>query len=206
MKIAILGGSFNPPHICHVFLLQYILATTDVDRVWLVPCYQHAFGKTLAPFDQRLAMCRLAVASLRADAVDVLSLERDRQGTRWTIDTVRDLRRLYPDDEFFWVIGSDVLPELPYWKEFDALQSMITFLVMPRTRTSVVPRENVAPPDSAVLSRLRATCRELAAQGVELPNISSSAIRERIKHQQPIDYLVPQAVAQYIAQHNLYRS
>lgn len=211
MKIAILGGSFNPPHICHVFVTQYVLTTSYVEQLWFLPCYKHAFGKILSPFHHRLEMCALAVASFRGDLVKVLSLERERQGTSWTIDTVRYLIQRYPEFDFTWIIGSDVLRELNKWKDFDQLQTLISFLVVPRAgafqKTSPATSERRAFPfwkEHHIMQQLQQQCQELEEQGLVLPNISSSFIRERVKQQQPIHHLVPRAVEEYIYTHKLY--
>lgn len=207
MNIAILGGSFNPPHVCHLFALQYMLAASDAEQAWLLPCYQHAFGKTLAPFEHRLAMCQLAVSDFRDERVRALPLERDRQGTSWTIETVRCIKRLRPNDDLLWAVGSDVLSELDRWKAFDELQRLITFFVIPRAGFS--PLSAPAAPflseeAAATLRRLRQQAHELEQHGIFLPNISSSLIRDRIQQRQPIRHLVPASVAAYIDAHRLY--
>jgi nicotinate-nucleotide adenylyltransferase len=156
-------------------------------------------------------MCTLAVASFQKDLVKVLSLERERQGTSWTIDTVQYLIQHYPDFDFTWIIGSDVLSELNKWKDFDQLQRLIAFLVVPRAgafqKTSPANSEaNVSPfwKEHRVMQQLQQQCQELEEQGLVLPNVSSSSIRERVKQQQPIHYLVPRAVKEYIYTHKLY--
>ena len=209
MNIAILGGSFNPPHICHLFALQYMLAASDADQAWLLPCYQHAFGKTLAPFEHRFAMCQLVVSDFRDERVRALPLERDRQGTSWTIETARHIKRLHPDDELIWAIGSDVLFELDRWRAFEELQRLITFFVVPRAgfSASSSPASSasaISADAAATLQRLRQHAQELERQGMFLPNISSSLIRERIQQRQPIRHLVPASVAAYIDAHRLY--
>ncbi len=210
MNIAIVGGSFNPPHLCHIFIVQYILAAANADQVWLLPCYQHAFRKILAPFEHRLAMCALAVQAFRDERVKALPLERDRQGTSWTIDTARYVKRLYPDDRFLWVVGSDVLAELHRWKDFDELQQLVDFCVVPRAGTPPFRGATRAQAGSeraaSAIQRLIAQAQELEQQGMFLPNISSSQIRERIRQGLPIHHLVSTAVAEYIDHHQLYRA
>jgi nicotinate (nicotinamide) nucleotide adenylyltransferase len=227
MKIAVLGGSFNPPHLCHVFICHYVLATAAVEQVWWIPCAQHAFGKMLASFHHRFTMCSLAVEVFRGNLVTVSAIEQERQGTSWTIDTVRDLKHRYPHHDFTWIIGSDTLDELDQWKDFDQLQHLISFLMVPRAGT--VPEQGqpeantntVARPgcqhragkpainkreNTAVANVLKSQVEEIALQGFQLPNISSTQIRERVKQQQPINHLVPRKIAQYIYTHNLYQT
>jgi len=212
MNIAIVGGSFNPPHLCHLFIVQYVLAAAKPDQVWLLPCYQHAFRKVLAPFEHRLAMCRLAIEAFRDERVNALPFERDRQGTSWTIDTVRYVKHLYPTDRFLWVIGSDVLTELHRWKNIEELQELVDFWVVPRA--GILPNKSFSSHGQGgadiriaiTIQRLIAQTQELEQQGVFLPNISSSQIRERIRQGLPIHHLVSTSVAEYIAQHQLYRA
>ncbi len=212
MRIAILGGSFNPPHICHTFVCCYVLATTDVDQIWVVPCYQHAFRKTLEAFHHRFAMCRHAVEPLQESRVIVSAIEQERRGTSWTIDTVRYLRAQYPEHEFLWVIGSDVLTDLGNWKNVEELNQLISFLVVPRSgfsQESEVMRATSDSPDSSHPTNrphlnLR---RELVdTSDFQLPGISSSLIRQRVKAGQSITHLVSKPVADYIQTHQLYRS
>lgn len=211
MNIAIVGGSFNPPHLCHLFIVQYVLAAAKPDQVWLLPCYQHAFRKVLAPFEHRLAMCHLAIEAFRDDRVKALPFERDRQGTSWTIDTARYVKHLYPHDRFLWVIGSDVLAELHRWKNFEELRQLVEFWVVPRA--GMLPAaarhlsQNQTGSEQAISSiqRLIAQAQALEQQGMLLPNISSSQIRERIRQGLPIHHLVSTSVAEYITQHQLYR-
>jgi nicotinate-nucleotide adenylyltransferase len=189
MNIAVLGGSFNPPHICHLFISCYVLASVEVDQVWLLPCYKHAFRKELAPFHHRFTMCCLTLELLQEHRVHVSAIEKERQETSWTIDTVRDLKMQYPDDNFTWIIGSDVLLELKQWKDFDHLASLISFLVVPRSGFSSDFSDSIAN-----IERLE----------FQLPNISSSLIRKRIKNKQSIESLVPKHVAEYIRMYKLY--
>jgi nicotinate-nucleotide adenylyltransferase len=210
MNVAILGGSFNPPHLCHIFITHYVLATAEVDQLWLLPCYKHAFGKILAPFHHRLAMCALAKTSFQKDLVKVLPLEQERHGTSWTIDTVRYVKQKYPNIDFTWIIGSDVLDELDQWKEFDQLQHLIAFLVVPRAdyrRGIIAQQDRVSHlwEESPGLQRLQEQCEALEHQGIRFPNISSSLVRERVKHHHSIHHLVSHRVEEYIYSHNLYR-
>lgn len=221
MNIALLGGSFNPPHICHIFIAQYVLATADIEQIWFLPCYQHAFGKRLAPFEHRLALCQLAVASCPENRIKVLPLEQERQGTSWTIDTVRYVTQMFPDMHFMWIIGSDVLSELERWKDFEQLQELISFIIIPRAGAEpldVSPLSHDSPVTEhsqrtahsskarQTLSQLHAQYQELRQQGIFLPDVSSSRIRERIKNGLSIQHLVPRPVKDYIETHALYRN
>ena len=184
MKVVIFGGSLNPPHLSHEELVARVLEASVGESIWVIPTHLHPFGKPLAAFDDRMAMCRLAF-----DAFDgvarVLDLERKLGGVSYTVRTVEELQRRHPEITFKLVVGSDVLAERDEWKDFDHLNRLVDFVVVPR----------------AGYSTDDARCLDIPA----LQCISSSEIRRRIREGEPIDGLVSQAVAAYIRQHRLYR-
>src|SRR5450432_2318149 len=114
MRIALYGGSFNPPHLAHQMAALYVLETAVVDEIWIIPAFRHAHGKTLAPFEDRLAMCELAALALgpRARVSDV---ERELGDESRTLRTVRRLQERFPAHAYSLVIGADLLPEVATW-------------------------------------------------------------------------------------------
>ena len=130
-KIAIFGGSFDPPHVGHVLAVHYVLLTSPVQKVLVIPCGRHAFGKGCVDFYHRIAMCRLAFDRLAPDAV-VSDIEGHSDKPSYTVDTVRKLRRVHPDHAFELIVGTDILDEMDQWKEADALREMVTLRVLPR--------------------------------------------------------------------------
>ena len=182
MRVALFGGSFNPPHVAHQLVSLYVLETAPVDELWLVPAYEHAFGKPLAPFDDRLAMCQLAAAALgpRARVSDV---ERAIGGRSLTLRTVRRLAELHPEHSFSLVIDSDLIREVASWYDGDELARTIPFIVVGRTG---------AGPGAA-------------ASGVAMPDVSSTAVRAALAAGKPADGLVPRAVLDYIYRKGLYK-
>ena len=99
MRVALFGGSFNPPHVAHQMAALYVLETAPVDALWFVPAFEHAFGKPLVAFDDRLAMCGLAAAAL-GPRVRVSDVEREIGGRSLTLRTVRRLMDLHPEHAF----------------------------------------------------------------------------------------------------------
>jgi nicotinate-nucleotide adenylyltransferase len=180
-RVAIFGGSFNPPHVAHQLVALYVLETAPVDALWLVPAFQHAMGKPLAPFEDRLRMTELAAAAL-GPRVRVSDVERVIGGESRTIRTLSHLRQANPGHVFSLVIGADLLPEIPSWLGGDELRRTVPFIV--------VGRGGVAAE---------------AASGLEMPPVSSSDVRRRLAAGESVDGLVPRAVVEYIAQHGLYR-
>jgi nicotinate-nucleotide adenylyltransferase len=177
--IGIFGGSFNPPHVAHQMLMLYVLETRDVDAVWMIPTYRHPFAKELLDFEHRCRMCELAAAALGARAlVSRIEGELARPVSR-TLETIEVLRARHPDAGFRLVIGADILQESHKWFGWDRIVDL-------------------APP--IVVGR-----GGLDAPGVDMPAVSSTAIRERLRRGEPVDDLVPRAVARYIAEQGLYR-
>jgi nicotinate-nucleotide adenylyltransferase len=129
-RIALLGGSFDPPHIAHVLLAAYVLAIGEVDEVLVVPVFDHAFGKRLAPFADRVRMCELAFADL--PAVQVSRIEELLPHPNRTLDTLRRLRQDEPQASFRLVIGSDVLADAAKWHAFDEVKRLAPPLVVSR--------------------------------------------------------------------------
>ena len=180
MEVALLGGSFNPPHVGHLVAVHYVWATQPVDEVWLLPSYRHPFGKPLAPFEHRLRMCQL-LAEDASGWLKVSDVERDVPGDGRTVDVLEHLRRRHPEHAFTVVIGSDLLPDLPKWKDVDRIEQMATVLVLHRAGHSS-PR----------------------AFGPPLAEVSSTEIRERLaRGDAPVD-LVPRRVLAYARQHGVY--
>lgn len=171
MRIGVYGGSFNPPHIGHALVVGWLLWTDRVDEVWLLPTFAHAFGKESMPFDMRLAMCRALARAVAPDRIHVDPIERDLPTPSYTIDTLTHFAAEHPEHRFRLVVGADVLPETPKWKDWDRIAAGFDPIV--------VGRDGYAnPPDSVVF-----------------PGVSSTEIRRRLSTREPIDHLVPSGVA-----------
>ena len=180
VRVALFGGSFNPPHVAHQMVALYVLETAPVDEVWFVPAYEHAFGKPLAPFTDRVAMCELAAAALRP-RVRVSSVEGEIGGRSLTLRTVRRLAELHPEHAFSLVIGSDLQGDIASWYGGDELQRTVPFIVVGRPG-------GAAPPG-----------------GVVMPDVSSSAVRAALAAGRSVEGLVPRAVLDYIVRKGLYQ-
>jgi nicotinate-nucleotide adenylyltransferase len=183
--IALFGGSFDPPHLAHQMACLYALACEPVDQVWLLPTYRHAFGKPLAPFDDRVAMCERAAAPLSGGVV-VSRVEeevaRARGAESRTFHTLVHLGAAHPDLAFRLLIGEDILAETASWHRWDDVVRL-------------------APP--IVVGRGGA--EQAAGPVVRLPPISSTDVRQRLRRGDPVAPLVPRAVLDYIAGRGLYR-
>jgi nicotinate-nucleotide adenylyltransferase len=130
VKVAVFGGSFNPPHVAHVLACTLVLAVEDVDRVLVVPTYRHPFAKALAPYDDRVAMCELGMGSV--SGVEVSRIEEMLGGESRTLRTLEHLAAAHPDWRLRLVIGADILAETPKWFGFDAIARLAPPLVLAR--------------------------------------------------------------------------
>ncbi|HKY64701.1 MAG TPA: nicotinate-nucleotide adenylyltransferase [bacterium] len=128
-RVALLGGSFDPPHSAHVQVARHLLDSGDFDEVWVLPSPQNPLKPSSSSFEDRLAMCRLAFADL-GSAIQVRDDERGLSG--FTIDLARKLQAEHPGREFRFVGGSDLRAELPRWKESAELQQLLGFVFLPR--------------------------------------------------------------------------
>jgi len=181
MRIAFYGGSFNPPHYSHYLAASWALCTGEVDQVWMIPTFTHAFGKFLAPFEHRVAMCRIG-AELLSPKILVSTLESELPSPSYTIDTLRVLQHRHPSFSFRLLIGADILQETHAWKDFSLLQE-------------------IAPP--LVIGRIGITAPSLP---FSLPPFSSSFIREGIAKGTDISGHLPPPVFSYLREHRLYPS
>ncbi|HJL16179.1 MAG TPA: nicotinate (nicotinamide) nucleotide adenylyltransferase [Sandaracinaceae bacterium LLY-WYZ-13_1] len=177
---AIFGGSFDPPHVGHVLAAAWVRSTQRVDRVIVVPVREHAFGKGVVPFPHRRRMTELAFAPIRG--VRVSDLEARMAGPSYTVKTLERLRRDHPDVSLRLVVGSDLVDQVPRWKEGERIPGLAPLLV--------VGRGGHGEGDEDVL----------------MPAVSSTEVRRRLAAGESVDALVPRAVAAYAARHRLYRA
>lgn len=197
MRIGILGGTFNPPHLAHLICAQEAYLQLALDRVILMPAGRPPHKPSLEGepgAEHRLELCRRAIGG--DSRFEVSDLEVRREGPSYTVDTLYALSSLMPDSELFLIVGGDVAAGLPDWHEPEKVLSLATLAVARRRGTT---RASI----DAALSSLQGGDR---TEFFRMPRIgiSSTEIRQRVQSQQPITYLVPDAVASYIDEHRLY--
>jgi nicotinate-nucleotide adenylyltransferase len=158
----------------------WVLWTARADQVWLLPAYRHAFEKLLAPWEARLEMAE-ALASAVGPRVRVEPIEAELPVPSYTVRTLDTLAARHPEHTFHLVVGADILPQLPLWKDSARLQATYPLVV--------VGRQGHAP----------------VADAPSFPDVSSTTIRERLARGAPIDHLVPESVARVISARRLYR-
>jgi len=182
MRIALFGGSFNPPHLGHELAALYVLETAGVDELWLMPTFRHPFDKALEPFEDRLAMCRLAAAALGPRA-RVLDIERELGEESRTLRTVRALQARHPEHQFALVIGADLVAETATWYGAEELRATVPFIVVGRSGHDAGPGASAA---------------------VDMPAVSSTEIRRALAGGRSAAGLVSRSVLDYIHARGLY--
>jgi nicotinate-nucleotide adenylyltransferase len=196
MRLGIFGGSFDPVHSGHLALARACQQQATLDEVWFMPTAVQplkASGPQARDSD-RVEMLRLATAE--NPAWRVCTLEIDRGGRSYTIDTMRQLHEELPEASLFFLIGADALRDVAQWKEPREIFRLATPLIVHR------PAE--APPDLATLGALCTSATQPRIVDMPLVDISSTDIRRRVAAGELIASLTPSAVREYIAQHRLY--
>ena len=130
VNVFLFGGSFNPPHVAHVLAVSYLLATEDINRILVIPCFLHPFGKELAPFEDRMAMSEAAMGWLPRTIIS--RVEEELGGQSRTLRTVEHLHSLHPDWKMRLVVGGDILLEGRRWHGFERVVELSPLLVLGR--------------------------------------------------------------------------
>ena len=185
--VGLFGGSFDPIHHGHLILARVAMESLELDEVRFLPAREQPFkvGQHAATAEDRARMLELAIEGAEGFRVD--RTELSREGPSFTVDTLRTLLRESPGIELVLLIGADAMHDFPKWREVDEVRRL--------ARVAVFDRPGGPRDAGAVWRRVPAP----------LIDISSTAIRQRVRHGQSIRYWVPDAVAQYIAAHGLYQ-
>ena len=190
-KIGIMGGTFDPIHNGHLVAASEVAWVYDLDEVIFVPTGRPVFklDKHVTNQEDRYLMTVIATAS--NPRFTVSRIDMDRPGNTYTIDTLRDIRRQYPDAELFFITGADAVIDIMEWKSVDEMWDLAHFVAV--TRPGYATRGAHFPEDKVDVLEIPALA------------ISSTDVRERASKGEPVWYLVPDGVVQYIAKHGLYR-
>jgi nicotinate-nucleotide adenylyltransferase len=194
MRVLCHGGSFNPIHVGHLIVARAAAEAAGFDQVLLIPSAvppHKTADRSLASAQDRLTMCQLAVAGMAGFAVSDIELQRTEPS--YTIQTARALRSLGMT-EVCWLIGADTVPQLPTWREPLALLDEVKFVVAAR------------PGYDITWDGVDLPYRFLRDSVVDTPliDLSASQIRQRVASNQPIDFLTPPAVIDFIRSRGLY--
>jgi nicotinate-nucleotide adenylyltransferase len=200
MRLGIFGGSFDPVHLGHLLMAEACREQAALDRVLFVPTHTqpHKLHHQPAPNAARVEMLQLAVQGNPAFAVETLEL--DRGGLSYTIETLTALKQRDPTSELFFLMGADSLADFPNWREPQRICELATLLV--------VQRAGQSPPDYSALAPFLSAEQITAwqAQLIDLPPIalSSTDLRQRVARGRSIRYRTPRAVEMLIADRKLY--
>ena len=203
-RIALFGGSFNPPHVAHQLVALYILETQPVDELWFVPTYAHPFGKKLASYAARIQMCELAAASLgprvKVSRVEEELAQRPDFVASRTLDLVEHLAN--EGHELRLVVGTDILSETQKWHRWEDVVAKAPLIVVGRAGHDVPIGTTVTGVTMPEISSTR--IRELLAKNRPIPRASTEPRADGAENDE-IRALLPKEVLWYIAEHHLYR-
>lgn len=188
LRLGVMGGTFDPIHNGHLVAASEVAAALELDEVLFVPTGQPWQKAEVTATSNRYLMAEIATAAnprFKVSTVDI-----DRAGPTYTVDTLRDLSIQHPDADLFFITGADAVTSMAGWKDSEDLWSLAKFVAVTR------PGHKLDLPEAP----------EGAIQVLEIPAlaISSTDIRERVLSGKPIWYLVPDGIVQFIAKHGLY--
>lgn len=188
MKIGILGGTFNPIHYGHLILGEQVLGQLKLDKVIFIPAFMPPHKKhwDIISSKQRLAMVKLAVKG--NPNFNVSDVEISRKGTSYTVDTLRSIKKQYPQARLFFICGSDLVNEIPKWKNVEEIYKLAKFVLAKRPGFGK-----------------RLSGKNFLKIDVAQVDISSSLIRDLVRQGRSIRYLTSDSVVRYIEERGLYK-
>lgn len=202
MKIAILGGAFDPPHMGHQWVASQVLEKFAMDEVWLMVCYTYfpEFPIKYSRITSYIKRYKMA-SFLQKKQIKVSDFEYRYNKASRTIDTLALLTQKYPQHKFYWIIGSDVLASFHLWDRWEELIQKYNFIIFPRDTDLSTLETRV----KHFLKLSRIPKNILIAKGEPIvSNIASTHIRKRIRANLPTDSFVPKHIAEYILKNSLY--
>lgn len=204
MKIAILGGAFDPIHIGHYLVAQQVKEQMNMDEVWLMVCYSYFpefpdKQKRITSYEDRFTIAK----QFAGDSIIVSDFEAKQNMRSRTIDTLRLLKQHYPGDEFYWIIGSDALPTFQLWNHWEELVRDHNLVIFPRDTDYKTLEKRVKK--SFNLKNVPQNIHILEGKNLIVSTISSTHIRSRVEKGFPIESFVSKQVKEYIKEKKLYK-
>lgn len=184
-EIGILGGTFDPPHIGHLIIAEEVRRALALEEIWFIPSYEppHKAEATINA-KTRLNMLSLAIENNCSFKINPIEIQRKEKS--YTIHTMEILTQQYPQTNFYFIIGADMVEYLPNWYKIDELIELVTFVG--------VEREGFSVKSSYPILTVK----------IPMINISSSMLRERLRKGESAQYLIPDKVYRYIKENRLY--
>jgi nicotinate-nucleotide adenylyltransferase len=185
-KIGIFGGTFDPPHFGHLLMANEVCFRLNLDEIWFMPNQlpPHKLKTSNTTNENRSQMLLNAINNQPQFKVE--TIEFSRSGPSYTIDTIMVLKDQYPEDQFYFIIGADMIEYLPKWHRIDELIHLVQFVGVKRPGYSEITNYPIIYVEAPLI------------------DISSKMIRNRIQNNEPIRYLLPEAVRDYIKEKQLY--
>jgi nicotinate-nucleotide adenylyltransferase len=198
MNIAILGGSFDPPHKGHAAIAEKLLKEKYFDEIWLIPCYHHPFIKKLSSPDKRLKMAK----HLENGKIKISDFEIKKGTTSYSIDTLIFFAKKHPQHKFSWIIGTDQIEDFTKWKDWKKIINDFKLVIVPRTGFKKAKKilkniyNQISSPNHIVF----------IDKGVFPPiRISSTMIRKKIKQNKSTSGFLPTGIEKYLKKTKLYQ-
>lgn len=192
MKIGLFGGTFNPVHTGHVKLVENFKDKLNLDKVLVIPTAQppHKEAKELVSAEDRINMCKFAFSHI----AEVSDIEISRGGKSYTVLTLEELKKIYPDDEFYFLVGSDMLLSFKRWYRWEDILSMCTLCATDRNN-----EESCRETDPEFF-------RKIIFCDFEKTIVSSTEVREKIERKEDVSHLISEEVFNYIKEKGLYNA
>jgi nicotinate-nucleotide adenylyltransferase len=185
MKIGILGGTFDPPHVGHLIIAEEVRLELGLGEVWFIPTATPPHkSEAKSSAHHRLNMLRLAIDDNPYFSLNTIEL--DRKGASYTYDTIHFLREMHPEHQFYFIIGADMVAYLPHWYQIEELVKLVQFVGVKRKGYDFDTKYPVISADVPTIE------------------VSSSMLRERLLQHKTIRYFVPKSVNRYIKENKLY--
>jgi len=188
-RLGVMGGTFDPIHNGHLVAASEVAAALNLDQVVFVPTGDPWQKQDVTGGEHRYLMTVIATAANPRFMVSRVDIDRDKP--TYTLDTLNDLKAKYPDAELFFITGSDAIAQILAWHEVEKLWELAHFVAVSRP--------------GHVLEIPKVPAGTFTSVEVPALSISSTDCRERVAKGEPIWYLVPDGVVQYIGKHDLYR-
>ena len=197
-SLAIMGGTFDPIHYGHLVAAEQVRHEFQCDKVLFIPAARppHKENKVISSVEHRLKMTELAVQSNRF--FEVSTVEIDRPGPSYTIDTVKKLHERYKPENLYFITGADAVLEIITWKNVEELLSLSYFVAATR------PGYDITNLQEKLHMLPKACFQKIVQVYVPALAISSTDIRRRVREKEPIKYLLPESVENYILHYRLY--
>lgn len=185
-KVGILGGTFDPPHNGHLMIANEVFSELNLDEIWFMPNQEPPHKKKPESVNNEDRLHMLELATRGNSFFKIETIELQRSGPSFTVETMRILNNQYPNHKFYFIIGADMIEYLPKWHKIEELIEIVKFVGVER------PKYNLETKYPIIY--------------VDIPafDVSSSMIRKRLKTGKTVRYLLPESVLRFIGEKHLY--